>query len=83
MNGSVFINLEEGTRIEYHPNKTYPDWLFRKLVEKKRICYRMTETMELLHRHMVDAAVDAAVATMAAEAMDEVDMFPTKERFSN
>ena len=24
------MNLGEGTRIEYHTDKTYPDWLFNK-----------------------------------------------------
>ena len=30
------MNLEEGTRIEYHPEKTYPDWLFAKFSKSEK-----------------------------------------------
>ena len=36
MDGSVFVNLEEGTRIEYHPEKTYPDWVYNKFSHSEK-----------------------------------------------
>ena len=30
------MNLEEGTRIEYHPDKMYPDWLFNKFSREEK-----------------------------------------------
>ena len=32
----VFITLEEGTKIEYHPEKSYPDWLFSKFSRNEK-----------------------------------------------
>ena len=36
MDGSVFITLEEGTKIEYHPEMSYPDWLYKKFSYSER-----------------------------------------------
>jgi hypothetical protein len=35
-NGSVFIYLDEGTKIEYHPDITYPTYILNKFNNKER-----------------------------------------------
>jgi hypothetical protein len=36
IDGSVFMTLEEGTRIEYHPEKTFPDHIFQKFSRSEK-----------------------------------------------
>ena len=42
------MNLEEGTRIEYHPEKSYPDWLWNKFSQNEK---------DILHNDRVNRTI--------------------------